>query len=51
MIERMKFFERLLMTRPMCTVDPLSYDFFIHYTSPALTGAPGELYDHQVFLN
>ena len=28
---------------PIWVADPLSYDFFIHYTSPALTGAQGEL--------
>src|SRR5258706_14458988 len=28
---------------PMWVADPLSYDFFIHYTSPVLTGAQGEL--------
>src|SRR5712664_1573458 len=27
---------------PMWVADPLSYDFFIHYTSPVLTGAQGE---------
>ena len=26
---------------PMWVADPLSYDFFIHYTSPVLTGAQG----------
>jgi len=25
----------------MWVADPLSYDFFIHYTSPVLTGAQG----------
>src|SRR5258705_12160157 len=26
----------------LCVADPLSYDFFIHYTSPVLAGAQGE---------
>jgi hypothetical protein len=26
----------------MWVAKPLSYDFFIHYTSPVLTGAQGE---------
>src|SRR5437764_5770235 len=28
---------------PMWVAKPLSYDFFIHYTSPVLTGAQGDL--------
>src|SRR5258707_7722956 len=35
---------------PMWVADPLSYDFFIHYTSPVLTGAQAEWVMHSIIV-
>jgi hypothetical protein len=33
----------------MWVATPLSYDFFIHYTSPVITGTQGVLYEQKSY--